>query len=375
MKIILAGGGTGGHVYPAIAIAKGITKRYKDVDILFIGTQNGLENKIIPLEGFSFKKIKVRGFSRKLSFENIIAVKEVLFSFFDVYRIIKNFKPDIVIGTGGYVCGSVLMTASLMSIPTLIHEQNAYPGVTNRILSRFVDRIALTFEEASNYLSHQKKIKITGNPLRSDITKINIKEGKEAFGFNEKIPLIFIVGGSRGAKSINESSQLLAKECFEKKEYQILHMTGDTQYDATMLMYKELGISSDSEYIKVIPYIHNMPYALAGADLIISRCGAGLISEITALGKPCILIPYPYASDNHQEFNARALEKYGAANVILEKDLNNKVLLSEVRYLLNNPNDMKKMSAQSKKLGKPHATVEIVEMINELLKKEKKNSN
>lgn len=375
MKIILAGGGTGGHVYPAIAIAKGITKRYKDVDILFIGTQNGLENKIIPLEGFSFKKIKVRGFSRKLSFENIIAVKEVLFSFFDVYRIIKNFKPDIVIGTGGYVCGSVLMTASLMSIPTLIHEQNAYPGVTNRILSRFVDRIALTFEEASNYLSHQKKIKITGNPLRSDITKINIKEGKEAFGFNEKIPLIFIVGGSRGAKSINESSQLLAKECFEKKEYQVLHMTGDTQYDATMLMYKELGISSDSEYIKVIPYIHNMPYALAGADLIISRCGAGLISEITALGKPCILIPYPYASDNHQEFNARALEKYGAANVILEKDLNNKVLLSEVRYLLNNPNDMKKMSAQSKKLGKPHATVEIVEMINELLKKEKKNSN
>lgn len=371
MKIIFAGGGTGGHIYPAVAIAKEVIERNSDVGVLFIGTEKGLENKIIPVEGFPFRKIKVRGFSRKISFENIIAIKEVMISFIDANKIIRDFKPDIVVGTGGYVCGSMLLTASLMGIPTLIHEQNAFPGVTNRILSRFVDKIALTFPEASKYLSQQEKIRVTGNPLRSDITKISSAEGKKYFGFDISIPLLFIVGGSRGAKKINESSMMLAKECLDKKEYQILHMTGETQYDDVLQAYEDLGISLDTKYLKVMPYIHDMSHALAAADLVISRCGAGLISEITALGKPSILIPYPYAAGNHQEYNARALEKSGAANVILERDLNQQMLLSEVKNLFQNPDYMKKMSIQSKKLGKPNATREIVEMINELFEKKK----
>lgn len=369
MRIIFAGGGTGGHIYPAVAIAKEIIERDKDVEVLFVGTEKGLENTIIPMEGFQFKKIKVRGFSRKINFENVIAVKEVLLSFIDAYKIIGDFKPDIVVGTGGYVCGSLLLTASLMGIPTLIHEQNAFPGITNRILSRFVDKIALTFPEASRYLPQREKIRVTGNPLRSDITKISSIDGKSAFSFDINIPLILIAGGSRGAKKINESSLILAKECLDKKQYQILHMTGETQYDDVLKAYGDLGISFDTTYLKVMPYIHNMSYALAAADLIISRCGAGLISEITALGKPSILIPYPYAADNHQEYNARALEKSGAANVILERDLNQQMLLSEVKNLFQNYNYMEEMAMQSKKLGKPNATVEIVEMINELLKR------
>ncbi len=369
MRIIFAGGGTGGHIYPAIAIAKEIIGRNNDVDVLFVGTEKGLENRIIPLEGFPFKKIKVRGFSRKISFKNIIAIKEVLLSFIDAYKIISNFKPDIVVGTGGYVCSSVVLTASLMGIPTLIHEQNAFPGITNRILSRFVDKIALTFPEASKYLTQQEKIRVTGNPLRNDITKISSIDGKSVFGFDINIPLILIVGGSRGAKKINESSLLLAKECLNKKEYQILHMTGETQYGDVSKTYGDLGISLDTKYLKVMPYIHDMSHALAASDLIISRCGAGLISEITALGKPSILIPYPFASDNHQEYNARALEKFGAANVILERDLNQQVLLSEVKNLFQNPNYMAEMSQQSKKLGKPNAAREIADIVNELLNK------
>lgn len=371
MRIILAGGGTGGHIYPAIAIAKGFTKIYEDVDILFIGTRDGMESKVIPLEGFLFKHIKVRGFLREFSIKNVIAVKEVLVSFFHVYKMIKTFKPDVVIGTGGYVSGSVLLTASLIGIPTFIHEQNAYPGITNRILSRFVDRIALTFEDSSNYLKNRGQIVVTGNPLRQDIANISRKAGKETLGFDDKIPLLFIVGGSRGAKSINENIMLLARECIKTESFQILHMTGDTQYEKVISLYKEMEIPYENKFIKVLPYVYDMPSALAGSDLIISRSGAGLVSEITALGRPCILIPYPYASDNHQEFNAKVLERNGAAIVILESTLNSQLLLFEVKKLLNNPEIMKSMSMKSKKLSKINATEDIIESIEELVRLKK----
>lgn len=363
MRVIFSGGGTGGHIYPAIAIANEIKKEYKDASILFIGTEKGLENTIIPREGFRLKKIVVRGFSRKVNFENVIAIKELLFSFFYVYKIIKDFKPDIVVGTGGYVCASTLLMASIMGIPTLIHEQNAFPGITNKILSRFVDKIALTFSEASDYLNQKEKIVVTGNPLRDDLIKKKKAEGREVFGFNNDQYLVFIVGGSRGAKNINESSLLLAKDCVEKNEYQVLHMTGESQYEAVLNLYKQNDIPIDSKHLKVMPYIYKMSDALVAADLIISRCGAGLISEITALGKPSILIPYPYASDNHQEYNARVLEEHGAANVILERDLNQEVLLFEVKNLLKNNNSMNHMAIKSKSMGKPCSNKEILKII------------
>ncbi|MDD2482553.1 MAG: undecaprenyldiphospho-muramoylpentapeptide beta-N-acetylglucosaminyltransferase [Lutispora sp.] len=367
MKVIIAGGGTGGHIYPAVAIARGIIGKHKEADILFVGTERGMENSIIPREGFSFGKIKVRGFMRKVTFQNVIAIKENMVSFIECRKIIKNFKPDIVIGTGGYVCGTMLMTAALLGIPTLIHEQNAFPGVTNRILSRFVDKIALTFSEASSFFYQKNKIVVTGNPLRNEITKISTEEGKETLGFDTQKPLLLIIGGSRGAKSINENSMLIAADCEKNKEYQLLHMTGESQFQSVISIYEKNGVPYDSAHLKVTPYIHNAPYALAGADLIISRCGAGLISEITVLGKPSILIPYPYATDNHQEYNARALEKCGAANVILERDLNKSVLLSEVKNLFEHNNHMNNMSINSKKLGKPNATSDIVAMVEALL--------
>ena len=367
MRVILAGGGTGGHIYPAIAIAKGIEEKYEDANILFVGTDKGMERTIVPHEGYPLRKIKVRGFTRKPSFDNLIALKESLLSMIECLKIIKEFKPDIVIGTGGYVCGTMLLTATLSGIPTLIHEQNAFPGITNRILSRFVDRIALTFPEASDYFRNKDKIVVTGNPLRKEFKKVTKEQGMKAFDFDINYPLLLVVGGSRGAKKINESCIFLAEECVKKREFQMLHMTGESQYEQVMELYRQRNIPTDTPFLKVMPYIHNAPYAYAAADLLISRCGAGLISEITVLGKPSILIPYPYATDNHQEYNARALEKYNAAIVILESELDEYVLLQKVKYLFGNKDKMKEMANNSKKLGKPDATLSIINIIEELL--------
>lgn len=369
MRVILSGGGTGGHIYPAVSIAKEIKKQYKYAEILFIGTERGLESSIVPKEGFNLLKIKVRGFERKLSLGNVLAVKESFISLFKVSKIIRDFKPDIVIGTGGYVCGSVLLAASLMNIPTIIHEQNAFPGVTNKILARLVDIIAVNFSEAEKYFPQNNKVIVTGNPIRSDMLSISREEGLKAFGFSKELPVVFVVGGSRGAKRLNESVLLLAKHCTSSKSFQMLHMTGETQYADIVQRYRGEGIDLDSKYLKVVPYLYNMPHALAAGDIIISRCGASTLSEITALGKPSILIPYPYATDNHQEYNARALEKNGAAVVILERDLNEELLYSEVADMLNKSEKVNYMKAKSKALGRVDAAYVIAKAAEGLVQK------
>lgn len=369
MRVILSGGGTGGHIYPAVSIAKEIKKQYQNAEILFIGTEKGLESSIVPKEGFNLLKIKVRGFERKLSLGNVIAVKESFTSLFRVSKIIRDFKPDIVIGTGGYVCGSVLLAAALMNVPTLIHEQNAFPGVTNKILARLVDIIAVNFSEAKAYFPQNSKVIVTGNPIRSDMLSISREDGLKEFGFSKELPVVFVVGGSRGAKRLNESVLLLAKQAVDKKSLQMLHMTGETQYEDIVQKYSSQGTALDTRYLKVVPYLHNMPYALAACDIIISRCGASTLSEITALGKPSILIPYPYATDNHQEYNARALEKNGAAVVILERDLNAELLYDEVADMLNKPEKANLMKIKSKELGRTDAAYVIVKAAEGLGKK------
>lgn len=371
MRVILSGGGTGGHIYPAVSIAKEIKKLYQNAEILFVGTERGLESSIVPKEGFKLLTIKVRGFERKLSIGNVTAVTESFMSLFKVSKIIRDFKPDIVIGTGGYVCGSVLLTAALMNVPTLIHEQNAFPGVTNKILARLVDVIAVNFAEAKGYFPKNSRVIVTGNPIRGDIMSINKADGLKEFGFSGELPLVFVVGGSRGAKKLNESILLLAKQCVNSKSFQLLHMTGETQYKDTLEKYREAGIDHESENLRVLPFLHNMPYALAASDIIISRCGASTLSEITALGKPSILIPYPYATDNHQEYNARALEKNGAAIVILERDLNSELLLNEAVDMLNKPEKINQMSKKSKELGRTDAAHVIVKAAEELVQKKR----
>lgn len=363
MKVLVSGGGTAGHINPGIAIAKYIKSKNPNCEILFIGTQKGLETKLVPRENFELKLIKVRGFKRKLSTDTLVAVKELFQGLHEARSIIKEFKPDIVIGTGGYVCGPVVFNAARMKIPTLIHEQNAFPGVTNKLLSRFVDKVAISFEESEKFFKNGKKVVFTGNPIRSELLNTDRKAAREKLGIEKDKPFVVIFGGSRGAEPINKTvSELISLHKDERKFY-LLFATGEAQYDKIM---KRLG-NLNSKYIKVVPYIYNMAEVMAASDLVVSRAGAITLSELTALGVPSILIPSPYVTANHQEYNARALEKQGAGIVILEKNLNHNILYEQISDLLKDRDKLGEMAANSKKMGITNASEKIYDIIEELL--------
>ena len=370
MKVILSGGGTGGHVYPAICIGKALQKIEKDTELLFVGTNKGMEMDIVPKEGVKLKTIKVRGFKRSLSVDNAKAFFEIFTGLFESAKIIKAFKPDVVIGTGGYVCGPVLLMASLMGIPTLIHEQNAVPGITNKILSRFVKRVAVTYKGTEKQFKYEDRVFYSGNPIREGFQAINKEEGLKVLGFDTNLPLILVTGGSSGAKKINLSMGKLAKDCVENKKFQILHVTGKKTYDEVLEYYKVFGIRDFKKgNLKVIPYLSKMAEALSAADLVIARAGAGILSEIAVTGCPALLIPYPFATNNHQEMNARAYEEAGGAKVLLEEGLHETSLFNEVTKLLANNEKRKMMTEAGKKFGKTDSAEIIAKEVMELLKK------
>lgn len=364
MKVLVSGGGTAGHINPGIAIAKYIKSKNPDCEIIFVGTQKGLETKLVPRENFELKTIKVRGFRRKLSKDTLVAVKELFQGLHEAKSIIKEFKPDIVIGTGGYVCGPVVFNAARMKIPTLIHEQNAFPGVTNKLLSRFVDKVAISFKESEKYFKNKKKIVFTGNPIRSELLYTDRNSAREKLGIEKDKPFVVIFGGSRGAEPINNAMCELILSHKDEKDFHLLFATGEAQYDTIV---KRLG-NLNSKNINVVPYIYNMADVMAAADLVIGRAGAITLSELTALGVPSILIPSPYVTANHQEYNARALEKQGAGIVVLEKDLNHNLLYQQIIHLLKDKGQLKKMAENSKKMGITNASEKIYGIVEELIK-------
>lgn len=266
MKYLFAGGGTGGHIYPAIAIAKEILKNEKNAQILFVGTKKGLENELVPREGFELKTITVQGFKRKLSLDTLKTIYKAMVGLKEANNILNEFKPDVVIGTGGYVCGPVLMMAALKGIPTLIHEQNAFPGLTNKVLSRFVKVVAVSFEESVKYFKNKEKVVVTGNPIRRELLKVTKEEGLKNLGFYSDKPLIVSVGGSRGAEKINFTMVEFLKQ--KDKNLQVLIITGANQYEKVLEKVKTETIDID-ETVKIIPYCHNMQDVYAAADIII----------------------------------------------------------------------------------------------------------
>jgi len=368
LKVIISGGGTAGHINPGIAIAKYIRSKNPGCEILFIGTQKGLETRLVPRENFELKLIRVRGFKRKLSGDTFIAVKELFQGLHEAKSIVREFKPDIVIGTGGYVCGPVLFNAARMKIPTLIHEQNAFPGITNKILARFVDKVAISFKESEKFFKHSKKVVFTGNPIRSEMLNADRKAARNKLGIESGKPLVVIFAGSRGAETINHTVSEMLRLHSDEDKYHILFATGEAQHEKIM---KKLG-SIKSKYIKVVPYIYDMADVLAASDLVIGRAGAITISELTALGVPSVLIPSPYVTANHQEYNARALEKQGAGIVILEKDLKHNVLYEQINELLGDKAKLKEMSDNARKMGITNASKQIYALIDELLKSKTK---
>ena len=368
MKIIFSGGGTGGHIYPALTLLNTIKNKLPDTEFLYVGTEKGLEADIVPKAGINFTALKLEGgFERHFTLENLKRATDAILSISRAKKIVKDFQPDVVVGTGGYVCGPILLAASLLNVPTLIQEQNAVAGITNKILSKFVTKIAVGTEPALKNFPPEKTT-YTGNPIRSEVLQATREDGLKNFGFTENLPVVLISGGSRGARSINLAmvDVLLNSEKFNA---QFLHVTGKNEFETVTQKLKDGGLNLDEEKnIKVVPYLYNMPQAMAMTDLAIFRAGATGLAELSARGIPSILIPYPFAAENHQEFNAQAFVKVGAAKMILNKDLNAEILSSTLDELLKNPDELKKMSAASLTLGRPHAAEEISEMILNLCK-------
>lgn len=372
MKFILTGGGTGGHIYPALAIARGLLEKYPGSEIMFVGTSKGLEADIVPREGFDFKTITVEGLPRKLSPQVIKTGWKLLKGLVQARKIIKGFNPDIVIGTGGYVCGPVMMMSALMGFSTVIHEQNAYPGITNKILARFVDKVLVTFPESKKYFPQKTYKKVTGLPVRKEILTINRDEGIKNLNLNPGKLVVLVFGGSRGARSINTAMVDIIKAYQNRDNVQILHITGQYDYQETLTRLENQGIQLElNGDITIKPYVYNMEDALAAADVVVCRAGATTIAEINAKGIPGILIPYPYAAENHQEYNARALEKAGAAILIKDRELNSQTLKNVLDELMDNKKELIKMKNKSKGLGKPNALADIINEVAEIIFKKR----
>ena len=370
MRVIISGGGTGGHINPGIAIAKKIKEKHSDANILFLGTEKGLERNLVPKEGFKIKFITVEGLNKRLSLKTIKSVMSSLKGFVQANRIIKNFKPDIVIGTGGYVCGPVVLSAFIKGIPTIIHEQNAIPGVTNKILSKFVTNIAISFKESEKYFP-KNKVFFTGNPVREQIVNLNKEHSREFWGMDKEKPVILVVGGSRGAKNVNFAiADIIPK--LNEENLQLIFITGENQYEDVLKHLEKNKINiKHMKGIKIFPYIFNMHDALGACDLIISRAGATTLSEITTVGIPAILIPSPFVANNHQEYNAIALEEHGAAVLIKESQLINNVLCEQILNIVKNKDMLNTMASNSKKIAVLDATDKIYALIKDLMKNNK----
>ncbi|KXZ39550.1 UDP-N-acetylglucosamine-N-acetylmuramylpentapeptide N-acetylglucosamine transferase [Alkalithermobacter thermoalcaliphilus JW-YL-7 = DSM 7308] len=355
MKVLISGGGTGGHIYPAIAIANKLEEELKEVEILFVGTEKGLESKVVPKAGYELKTITVEGFQRKISFENVKRVLKLFKGLEDARKIVKKFDPDIVIGTGGYVCGPVVFNAAMRGIPTVIHEQNAFPGITNKILARFVDKILISFEDAKKYFPNSDKVVFTGNPVRKEILTANKNEAKRKLGIAEDKKMLLCVGGSGGSRKLNDSMVNIISNLV-KEDIQFIHVTGKNHYEKFIDKLGEINLKKSQ---KVVDYLDDMATALAACDLVICSAGAITLAEVTALGKPSIIIPKAYTAENHQEYNAKSLENKGAAMVILEKDLNSKVLNDMIFKILGDRKRLKDMEQNSKNAGMPQS-IEII---------------
>lgn len=366
MKIIVSGGGTGGHIYPALTLIRTLQQKVDKLEVLYVGTHAGLEADIIPKEGIPFATVDLQGFKRSLSPENLLRAARAIKGVGKAMRIVRKFQPDVVVGTGGYVCGPVLMAASLLGIPSLIQEQNVIPGITNKILSKFVNKIATGYQEANGAFP-AKKVVFTGNPIRQEVMAQRQEADYEAFGLRPDTTTILVSGGSRGARTINRAMVEVLKHYAGRRDVQILHATGKGEYEDIISRIYAAGLDlQQADNIKVKPYLYNMPQAMAIADLAIFRAGATGLAELTAKGIPAILVPYPYAAENHQEHNARAVEKAGAARVILNKDLTAQGLIQAIDELIGKPEKLQAMAKASAKLGRPEAADTISELIIEL---------
>jgi len=351
MKVLIAAGGTGGHIYPGIAVAKEIMRRDAGSEVLFVGTTRGLETRIVPENGFQLSLINSAGLKNVGLVGKLKGLAVLPKSFLEARQLLKEFKPDVVVGAGGYVSGPVLMMASLMRIPTLVMDSNALPGFTNRRLAMFVDKAALTFEEAVPFFG--KKGVVTGNPVRKEFFAISEPES------SDKVRLL-IFGGSQGARAINNAmTDALPKLSIVPDSLEITHQTGDADFEKVREVYDRAGW----DRADVRRYISDMVSEFAKSDLIICRAGATTCAELAAAGKASIMVPLPTAADDHQRKNAEAMQNAGASRMILQSDLNGDTLAKEISDLIASPDAISNMEAAAKKMARSDAAEATVNLI------------
>lgn len=353
MRILITGGGTAGHINPAIAIANIFKQKDSKNEILFIGTKNGLEKDLVPRSGYDIKFVHAKGFKRKLTAKNLSVIMQFFKGYVEASKIIREFKPDIAIGTGGYVAGAVLYSAHRHHIPVVIHESNAYAGVSNRFIARYAKLAYVNFENTVNTFHRAGKVIVSGNPLKKELLNANRDEAREKLNLSNSEIYIVVMGGSRGSETLNECIVNMLNSYPVKGCFKMIFATGEADFESRSSLLNSRPDLSDM--VKVVPYIYNVETHYAAADIVICRAGAMTCSEMCVMGKASIMIPSPYVTENHQERNARALEEQGANIVITENQLTPKLLYDKISYLIENPDLITQMSMNAKKLGKPDA--------------------
>ncbi len=363
MRVIIAGGGTGGHLFPGLAVAEELKQRNASTEVIFVGTEHGIEARVVPREGYPIRFLRAEGIVGVSPVKKIRAIFRAFLSTVDSYRIIKTVKPDMVIGVGGYASGALVLVAHFMSIPTMILEQNSMPGLTNKILGKFVNSICVTYQESISFFPREKTF-LTGNPVRLQVLKGSIESAYRLFSLEEGLFTIFTFGGSAGARSINTAMVDALNHLYDlKDQIQFFHQTGVRDYENVREAYRKAGFKGT-----ITPFVYQMGEAYAVADIVVSRAGATTLAEITTLGKPSILVPYPYAAGNHQELNAKKLVEIGAAKMIPDRELNGEALAASIRELYLNESLRIEMRKNSRTVGRPEACEKIVDIALSLMK-------
>lgn len=366
MKILISGGGTGGHIFPALSIANAIRRRQPDAEILFVGALGRMEMERVPQAGYTIVGLPVAGFDRKRLWRNFGVLLKLLKSMRIARKVLRDFKPDVCVGVGGYASGPMLKAAQKKGIPTLIQEQNSYAGVTNKLLAKEAKAICVAYEGMERFFPADK-ITVTGNPVRHEIVSCTTppEKAKEELGFDPKRPLVVIVGGSLGARTINDAMRAAVTPILEAGA-SVLWQTGKLYAAEFQPLADELTGKWGADRVKVTPFISRMDLVYRGADIMVSRAGASTISEIQLMGVPSVLVPSPNVAEDHQRKNAEALSSRGAAVMILDKDCREK-LSGEVTRLLNGEDLRRSLSENALKMALPQADEKIVDRLKELL--------
>jgi len=359
MKVIISAGGTGGHIYPALAIIHKLQEKEKKLELLYIGTTDRMESKIIPKENIPYFAIEMKGLNRKNPFKNIRTIQKLFQNIKIIQKQIQEFQPDIVIGVGGYVTFPVIYAAKKCGVKSVIHEQNSIPGLTNKILSRYTNKVLVSLPGSKSYFK-TKNVVYTGNPRSEEVTLAKPAK-KEDYHLTKSKKTVVIVMGSLGSMTMNQKMKEIIPS-FKGKEYEVLFVTGKDYYDE----FKKLQVKN----VKIVPFLENMLGVLKFSDLIVSRAGASMIAEITTCGLPSILIPSPYVTNNHQYKNALELEQHHASIIIEEEKLESKILLQTIDKILNNEETYQQMVNANKKLGVADSASRIYEEIKKVIKED-----